>query len=620
MLGILVFFFGGIYSVVYRSNSEILKTQINNRMLDTAFHIMDKIDRLMFERYADIKTIASDPVISSRNSTPQQIRQRLSQFRNNYNTYVSLSFFDLNRIRIADTSGLDIGEQHPPGTYREDLLKNNDIVMDVSKSEPLNQTVFHFYSPVKDKNGETFGFVVTRMPITKLHYIIRDVGNFETEQEMLKIDLIDKEGLLLYSNYNRKGILNNYITDYINIKEALMSEERGTGRFLHMGTDDLYAFVHEQGYLDFKGNDWKLLVHIPAKVVFAPAVKLRSVMLWVLLMVIVFSVLIVRFLARKLTRPIVQLINGTKRIGKGDLEYKLNIHTKDEIGNLAAHFNEMTEKLKQTTTSITTLNNEISARKMLEDELYQHRNNLQQLVKEKSLNLTKSNEQLLHSEKLAAIGKLAASLAHEFNNPICGIKNTLELVANTNINDKDKELVVLAIKECRRMAELVRKLKDFNRPSSEITSSVNLREVIEDILLLTGKKLTERNITVENNYADNLPTIKAVNDQIKQVFLNLIQNAEEAIVNGNGKISITTDRRDSNVLICIKDNGSGIPPQFMNNIFEPFFTSKAAVNGSGLGLSVCHGIVKKFRGYINVESQVGIGTTFTVTFPADKNI
>lgn len=248
------------------------------------------------------------------------------------------------------------------------------------------------------------------------------------------------------------------------------------------------------------------------------------------------------------------------------------------------------------------------------------RSALRDITRHKTLerNLAKSNEQLLHSEKLAAIGKLSASIAHEFNNPICGIKNVLETIKDSTLDNDEKRLLGLAIKECHRMADLINKLKDFNRPTSGVMCPVNLHEIIDDILLFIRKKLDEREIGIEKNYAEQLPSIKAVHDQVKQVFLNLIQNAEEAIVKDSGKIIITTDCINDEVLIHIKDTGVGIPPQDMNLIFEPFFTSKPAVKGTGLGLSVCHGILKKFGGNIKVDSQIGNGATFTVIFPIEQ--
>lgn len=237
--------------------------------------------------------------------------------------------------------------------------------------------------------------------------------------------------------------------------------------------------------------------------------------------------------------------------------------------------------------------------------------------------LTKTNEKLLHSEKLAAIGKLSASLSHEFNNPICGIRNTLESIVEIGsckpLDDNLLKLVHLSIKELTRMAHLIKDLQDFNRPSSGIfISSIDINALIDEVILINKNLLKEKNIMVEKNYDVDIPQITVIPDQIKQVILNLIQNAEESIPETGGKITINTLHDDSNVLIQIKDSGAGIKKEFMSSIFEPFISSKPAVKGTGLGLSICYGILKKHGGDILVESEVGKGTIFTMTLPVKQ--
>ncbi len=233
--------------------------------------------------------------------------------------------------------------------------------------------------------------------------------------------------------------------------------------------------------------------------------------------------------------------------------------------------------------------------------------------------LQKSNELLLHSEKLSAIGKLSASIAHEFNNPICGIRHILENISEIEVNgaidETDKKQVGMAIKECTRMADLIRKLQDFHRPSSGIAEQIDINETIDDVLLMCKKRLKVAKITLMKDYDNNVPRVTAVHDQIKQVILNLVQNAEDAIGIDGGKIDIITKSVNQNIEISIKDNGSGINNEIISTIFEPFFTTKPAVKGTGLGLSICHGIIKKHGGDITVNSELGKGTIFTIILP-----
>ena len=266
------------------------------------------------------------------------------------------------------------------------------------------------------------------------------------------------------------------------------------------------------------------------------------------------------------------------------------------------------------------------AREQMEklSNLEKYQNHLEEQVQKRTSELKSTQDRLIHSEKLSAIGKLSASIAHEFNNPIYGIRNVLENIMEKDtgemLDDSDKKLAKLAIKECNRMSNLISKLQDFYQPSSGIDVSINLHEIIDEVVLMIRKRLKERGILLEKHYADNIPEIKAVPDQIKQVVLNLVQNAEEAIAKEGGKIIITTEFNKSEVLLHLKDSGMGIAPENISNIFEPFFTTKSPVKDAGLGLSVSYGIIKKHGGDIKVKSTQGRGTTFTIILPIKGEI
>ena len=259
-------------------------------------------------------------------------------------------------------------------------------------------------------------------------------------------------------------------------------------------------------------------------------------------------------------------------------------------------------------------------RKQVEQKLKEYHLQLEELVEKRTSELKATHDKLIHSAKLSAVGKLTASIAHEFNNPICGIRNVLERVneriANdTNIDKTHKELTVLAIKECTRVASLIKKLQNFYKPSSEIMVPFSVHDAIDEMVLLIMKRLKERKIVLDTVYADNIPIIEAVSDQIKQVILNLLQNAEDAIPETGGKITIFTELNGLFIYINIHDTGSGIPDQYTSTIFEPFFTTKPAVKGTGLGLSISYSIIKKHGGSIEVKSCCSSGTTFTIILP-----
>ena len=260
---------------------------------------------------------------------------------------------------------------------------------------------------------------------------------------------------------------------------------------------------------------------------------------------------------------------------------------------------------------------DVTDRKRMEAEVRRMNDALEARVEERTNQLSRTYEQLLHAEKFSAVGKLAASIAHEFGNPIIGIRNFLLGLRSVPLEKADAEMLDLAIGECARVKDLISTLQDFNRPTTGKVASVDLHRIIEELLLLGKKKLSDRHIAVERHFSAELPIIQAVPDQIKQVLLNVIGNAEEAIPQTGGTITITTEVSGENVRVLIQDTGKGIRPKDMALIFEPFFSTKPAVEGTGLGLSVSYGIVKRHGGDITAKSARGKGALFVITLPID---
>ena len=232
--------------------------------------------------------------------------------------------------------------------------------------------------------------------------------------------------------------------------------------------------------------------------------------------------------------------------------------------------------------------------------------------------LREIQQALLQSEKLAAMGRLTSQIAHELNNPIYGIMNTLELL-KTEIppESKRRRILELSLSEIQRLSEMLRNMLSFSKPEEEKRRPVKIDELIEGILLVMEKQMKESNIQVEASFDSDIPEVMASTNQMRQVMLNILKNAKEAMPKG-GTLTVRTAREGNKVLITTQDTGIGIPEEIRDKIFEAFFTTKQKVKGVGLGLSVCYGIIKDHGGEIKVESEEGKGTTFTISLPIES--
>jgi PAS domain S-box-containing protein len=235
------------------------------------------------------------------------------------------------------------------------------------------------------------------------------------------------------------------------------------------------------------------------------------------------------------------------------------------------------------------------------------------LEMERALRYTQ--EQLLQSEKLAAMGRLTSQIAHELNNPLYGIMNTLELL-KTEIppENRRRKILEMALSEIVRLSDLLRKMLSFSKPDQEERHPVDINSVLDEILLLHEKQLKENDINIKYRLAEGLGLVKASKNQLRQVFLNMVANARDAMTNG-GTLTVTTGPDGDNVVIDITDTGYGIREEHIDKIFDSFFTTKGEVKGVGLGLSVCYGFIQDHGGDIEVKSKEGIGTTFTIILP-----
>ncbi|SYZ72475.1 putative signal transduction histidine kinase [Candidatus Zixiibacteriota bacterium] len=346
--------------------------------------------------------------------------------------------------------------------------------------------------------------------------------------------------------------------------------------------------------------------------------KSQTAAILLTLMVVLSAIIIMTAFVRIIVRPIESLAEITDKISKGDLSKTVDITWKDEIGMLAMSFNRMIASLKKS-----------------QQEIEDYNRTLEEKIIERTCELEGAQAQLIQSEKMAAIGQLAAGVAHELNNPLGGILGyaqfALEKIENKEIHDlkpKDMESYKRYLRDIetqsRRCKAIVQNLLKFSRTSQTVEFlELDINQVLEETLTFIDHQLMMNQVALRKTIDRNIPKTQGNPGQLQQVFTNIIINAMHASKPGS-EIAISTrflpplGEFAGAVEVAVADQGTGISEENLKKIFEPFFTTKEVGKGTGLGLSVSYGIIKEHGGEIRVKSRLGQGSIFTIILPLEK--
>lgn len=334
----------------------------------------------------------------------------------------------------------------------------------------------------------------------------------------------------------------------------------------------------------------------------------RQVLIYTVLAVLGVAVLIFAFVRHMLGGPLLALTEGTQRLGSGELGYQIQLQSSGELQELANSFNTMSHQLQDARAVINAW-----AR------------TLEERVEEKTRELSEAQEEMLRVERMASIGKLAAVVAHEINNPLAGILTYAKLLKKRESrqpqpNAETLSMLDLVESESRRCGEIVKNLMTFARPTSMNLAPSDLNALADRCVLLVQHQLALKNIELHLDLNKALPPVRCDPGQIEQVILALVMNAIDALPNG-GNLTLGSRRTPSSgeVQIEVRDDGVGMPREVLAKMFEPFFTTKEHGRGLGLGLAISRNIVDRHGGRIDVASEPGHGTTFTITLPLQSS-
>ena len=458
--------------------------------------------------------------------------------------------------------------------------------------------------PIFDRNKNFIGVLIAGVLLNKNYEIVNKIKEIVHEKEIYKEQEVGTATIFqndLRISTNVKNIDGSYaigtlVSDEVSEK-TLEKGERWIGD----------AFVVNAWYISaydpIKDIDGKIIGMIYVGLLKQPYNDILwqaiFIFLGIALFVIIVNTFVAILLSRRITIPLRKLEEAAKKITEGEYKTEFVIRKAPrEVINLADALNHMAKEIDK-------------EKKELEDWA----DKLEVKVQERTAELKKIHGQLFRSEKLASLGKLAAGVAHEINNPLTGVlTNASLLLEDLEADDPKKDDVQVIVNETIRCREIVKRLLDFARQTKPLKKETNINSLIENIVLLVRNQTSFRNINIERHLAENVPDIMADSDQIQQVFINFILNASDAMPKG-GTLKIDSRLMDNDEYVEIKfaDNGTGISEENKNRIFDPFFTTKES--GTGLGLSITYGIVEQHGGTIHVESEIGKGTTFIVQLP-----
>jgi signal transduction histidine kinase len=425
--------------------------------------------------------------------------------------------------------------------------------------------VYPAIAAVRNENGTPIGFLVWW----------RRVAISASARQQLS-DLLGRDVAFYYGN-NQDDIF----TDLDQLVPKPPANPAAPLEVLHYSRNGRSVVAMERPIV---GTPWFIAVELPEQAILAKAKNFLRRIVLIGLTLLAIGLVASSFLSRSITRPLNSLTDAASKVSRGNTTATIQIKGGDELGALADAFNLMLRRL---------------------NEEHDH--------------LEATTQQLWQFSKLATMGELAASIAHELNNPLATISLRTEALL-TQVDNQGRNSVEVILQELERMAVLIKNLLEFSRRSHAQISTVNVGSEITNSVEFISYYLRKRSVEVIENFAETLPCIHADRQQLRQLFLNLLTNASDAMPKG-GKLTITASpselKKQPALEIIFADTGGGISSDELERIWEPFFTTKPEGTGTGLGLGICRRIVEDHHGEITIQSEVGRGTTVRIVLPAN---
>ncbi|OHB43316.1 MAG: hypothetical protein A2069_00315 [Planctomycetes bacterium GWB2_41_19] len=607
--------------VEYYSGKRAIEQRVIEQLTSIADLKKRELNNWLEERLTDTSVIARNKVLAAAATSLLQQRRRVESVhqlmnsetaRINYNRVLenlhALKQFykHYNVISIIDGANGEVVISTYPDIVGKtlssfnsyiDILENKDVaVKDIYTSELMGQNCMTYFCPVcltdpftLESSNVIIGVILLDVDVkNSIEPLIRDWPGMGSTGETF---LVRREGdNIIYLNdlRHKEGAALKFANS-IHASQDVPSILSSGGKEGIKKSLDYRDIRVLSAYRHIPILNWGLVAKQDLTEAFAPVEKLKNHVIVLIFVCLVIVIVIGISLTNRITKPILQLVEGSKAIGSGNLDHRISVVSQNEVGLLATEFNQMAAKLKESYS------------------------NLEQKIDERT-------SQLLRAERLAAVGELAAEVAHEINNPLGGLRNFASMLEGEPANiAQTKKYATLMLEGLKRVEMIVKRLLTFSRPYALHISENYINNIINNSIEFIEHRIEPGHVLIHKELNASLPPIYIDADHISQVFINIMVNALESMPNG-GTLTIQTDtckKHKECVTVCIVDTGCGISDEIIDKIFEPFFTTKnkEGEKGLGMGLAISKRIIEDHHGEISVESKVGQGTTFSVCLP-----
>ena len=579
----------------FHSSEKFITSMVVRQLENVAEDKAALLEGWLEERMADVAMVAETSLVQSMD--PDRIGPYLNLIREKYGVYKKL-------VLVSETGGLIAASPEKPkdleyNHYAQYRVRNNLFVSDITYAHDEKESSFLIAAPVTGSDGSLLGTVYGNVGTEKIILFILNVSLGATGE----CYLVDREGLFL-AHKDPHRIFSENISQSDSFRKIFEKSDCKNAYLDYRGIEVLGAS------LQVGGTDWYIVVEQDRAEALAAADKLKGVIYQALILFIVCAFMLTSMIAYHIVSPIRKLSQYARRVAHSRFDSSVKKNNRnDEIGMLFDAVADMAARLQERHIH-------------LEEKVGQREAEL----KETDLILQKTRLMAERSEKLAAMGRMGAAVAHEIRTPLTSIKLFLESVqSEIDISTEFEEDFNIAMNQIGRIEGTINRFLDFAKPQDLIFSEIELKSFIADLLIMVRPQVNRQECVLTVSLADDMPAITGDRRLLAEALINLLVNALDAMparsslaVSAVRDIFTAKGRDIPCVRIDITDTGHGIADSRMEKIFEPFFTTKAT--GTGLGLSLVLTTIRNHGGVIRVKSKTGEGTVFSLFLPVTSDM